>query len=256
MIKLICGDALTELKKMPENFVDCAITSPPYNVGIDYGNYGDNLTFDEYMKWCKDWLTQLYRVLKIDGRFILNILYEVNFHERGGRIFLVSEFWQLMKIIGFKWAGLVDLVENNPHRIKLSAWGSWLSPSAPYLYNPKECCVVGYKKVWKKQIKGEGYFTKELKDEFQKLVYGLWNYRADTQSLTNASFSLDIPLRALKLFTYKNDVIVDPFMGSGTTGVACKLLNRDFIGIEINPTYFEIAKKRIEDTNVQERLTI
>jgi site-specific DNA-methyltransferase (adenine-specific) len=79
-----------------------------------------------------------------------------------------------------------------------------------------------------------------------ELVFGQWNYFADTKSLTKATFSMDIPTKAIKILSYKNDVILDPFAGSGTTLVAAEILDRKWLGIELSPNYVEIAKSRVQ----------
>lgn len=246
--KIYHMDCLEGMKQIPDNSIDLIITSPPYNVGIDYNVWNDEMDWDEYSKFMQEWLSQAYKVLKSDGRICLNIPYEVNLHERGGRLMVVSEYWQTMKKIGFKFAGIVDLEETSSQRVKCTAWGSWLSPSSPYLYNPKECCIIAYKKQWKKQHKGESDFVDNevSKKEFMDLVFGKWTYFAETQCPTKANFSLDIPLKALKILSYKNDIILDPFIGSGTTAIACKQLQRNFIGFDIDKEYYDVAIRRIK----------
>jgi site-specific DNA-methyltransferase (adenine-specific) len=83
------------------------------------------------------------------------------------------------------------------------------------------------------------------KKEFMELVFGQWNYFADTKSLTKATFSMDIPTKAIKILSYKNDVVLDPFAGSGTTLVAAEILDRRWLGIELSPNYKQIAETRI-----------
>jgi len=246
-ITIYNGDCIEIMNQMLENSIDLIITSPPYNVGIDYDSWDDKKSFEEHKLFIRDWLKSALRILKKDGRMALNIPYEINIKEKGGRLFLVSEYWKIMQEIGYNFAGLVDLKEIQPHRVKLTAWGSWLSPSAPYIYNPKECVLLTYKKQWKKETKGTSYFNKGNKKEFQDLVYAMWNYQAETRGLTKANFSLDIPLKALKILSFEEDLILDPFMGSGTTLVACKQLNRKGIGIEISKNYCEIATKRLKN---------
>jgi DNA modification methylase len=143
---------------------------------------------------------------------------------------------------------------------------SWMSASSPYIYNPKECIILAYKKTSKKLLKGqsqwEGEPTKviqedgtiknkmvykdEDKKEFMNLVFGRWEYFADTKSLTKATFSMDIPGKAIKILTYKDDIVLDPFMGSGTSAVAAEVLERRWIGIELSPDYTEVARKRVQ----------
>ena len=147
-----------------------------------------------------------------------------------------------MRKIGFKWAGLVDLIEAQSQRVKYTAWGSYLSASAPYIYNPKECLIIAYKNDWKKG-KGESSLTKE---EFIEYVSGMWEYRAETKGLTKANYSLDIPMKAIKILSFVNDIVLDPFLGQGTTIKACKILNRKYIGIDISKRYCQVARAMSE----------
>jgi site-specific DNA-methyltransferase (adenine-specific) len=264
--KIINGDCIEVMKTLPEGSVDLVVTSPPYNCGIKYDMHIDNLPMDQYWGWTKEWLTETYRLIKDDGRVSINIPYEVNVQDRGGRVFFVSEFYQIMKEVGFKFFGIVDLEEDSPHRSKTTAWGSWMSPSSPYIYNPKECVILAYKKNHIKKVKGEpewkgapteieqedGTLKKKIvyeekdKKEFMELVFGQWNYFADTKSLTKATFSMDIPTKAIKILSYKNDVILDPFAGSGTSMVSAEILDRRWLGIELSPNYCDVARGRVQ----------
>ena len=264
--KILNGDCIEVMKTIPEGSVDLVLTSPPYGVNIAYDVHNDDMTPEEYLKFTKEWMTEAYRVLKDDGRIALNIPYEINRQDKGGRVFLVSEVWQTMKQIGYKFFGIVDLEEESPHRSRTTAWGSWMSPSSPYIYNPKECVILAYKKEHIKKIKGQPQWTNEWIDvedengvtkqkkvytedqkrEFIDLVFGQWNYFADTKSMTKATFSMDIPTKAIKILTYKNDVVLDPFAGSGTSLVAAEVLDRRWIGIELSPNYTEVARKRVQ----------
>jgi site-specific DNA-methyltransferase (adenine-specific) len=264
--KIINGDCIEVMKTLPESSVDLIVTSPPYSVNINYDVYDDNTTIDEYLNFTKKWLEGAFRLLKDDGRICVNVPFEINLKDRGGRIFIVSEIWNIMKEVGYKWFGLIDLEEDSPHRSKTTAWGSWMSCSQPYIYNPKECLILAYKHSPKKLTKGEpqwkgtptdieqedGTIKKKVvyeetdKKEFMELVFGQWNYFADTKSLTKATFSMDIPTKAIKILSYKNDVVLDPFAGSGTSLVAAEILGRRWLGIELSPNYVEIAKTRVE----------
>lgn len=264
--KIINGDCIEVMKTFPEGSIDLLVTSPPYNVNIAYDVHKDDLPMEEYYEWSKDWLREAFRVLKDDGRIAVNVPNELNVQERGGRILFVAEFWMMMKEVGFKFSGLVDLTEDSPHRVRQTAWGSWMSASAPYVYNPKECIILAYKKSSKKlskgvsqwlgtptevttedgKVKNKMVYQDEDKKEFMNLVFGRWEYFADTRSLTKATFSMDIPSKAIKILSYKNDIVLDPFMGSGTSAFAAELLDRRWIGIELSEDYTEIARKRVQ----------
>jgi len=271
--KVITGDCIEVMKDMPEGWVDLIVTSPPYGVNISYDVHDDDMEISEYLEFTRKWLTEAYKVLKDDGRIALNIPYEINRQSKGGRIFFVSEVYQVMKEIGFKFFGVVDLEEDSPHRSKTTAWGSWMSPSSPYIYNPKECMVLAYKKVHIKKVKGEPQWkgaptiteegkTKMVysdndKKDFMELVFGQWKYLNDSRPMTKATFSMDIPTKAIKILSYKNDIILDPFNGSGTSCVAAVILDRRWIGIELSENYANISKERIQgfvDQKKQQKL--
>jgi site-specific DNA-methyltransferase (adenine-specific) len=277
--RIIQGDCVVEMGKLPESTVDLVVTSPPYNVGIDYDSHDDRMTMENYWRWTEQWLTEAFKILKDDGRIAVNIPYEVNVQDRGGRVLFMSEFWAVMKKVGFQFYGLVDLDENSPHRSKTTAWGSWMSPSSPYIYNPKECVILAYKKDRIKKVKGEPEWKGELVDleqedgtikqkmmyqdedkkEFMSLVYGQWEYFADTKQQTKATFSMDIPMKAIKILTYRNDVVLDPFAGSGTSLVAAEISGRRWIGIELSENYSKVAEDRVQvfiDRNKQSNLDL
>ena len=265
--KITTGDCREVMREMPANSIDLMVTSPPYGVGIAYDSFDDDINFEAYKEFSREWLSEAFRVLKPDGRLALNIPYEINRQEKGGRIFMVAELWNILASIGYKFYGVVDLEESSPHRSKTTAWGSWMSPSSPYIYNPKECVLLCYKQLSKKQTKGtpqwkswveqvedkknpeslvnKTMYDKADKDDFISLVYGQWNYFADTRQQTKATFSMDIPVRAMKILSYKEDIVMDPFMGSGTSAVAAEFVGRNWVGVELSENYTEVANKRL-----------
>ena len=271
--RVITGDCIEVMKELPEGSIDLIVTSPPYGVNIAYDVHDDDMEISEYLEFTRKWLTEAYNVLKDDGRIALNIPYEINRQAKGGRIFFVSEVYQVMKEIGFKFFGVVDLEEDSPHRSKTTAWGSWMSPSSPYIYNPKECIILAYKKVHIKKVKGEPQwkgeptvteegktkivYQEEDKKDFMELVFGQWKYLNDSRPMTKATFSMDIPTKAIKILSYKNDIVLDPFNGSGTSCVAAEILDRRWIGIELSENYANIARQRIQgfvDQKKQQKL--
>ena len=263
--KIINGDCVEVMKSLQDGCMDLLVTSPPYNVNVSYDVYDDGRSMDDYWEFTRQWLSESLRILKDDGRVAINVPIELNVQERGGRILFNAEFWMMMKEVGFKFFGMVDLTEDSPHRVRQTAWGSWMSASCPYIYNPKECIILAYKKTNKKLTKGESQwkgvpteveqpdgtiknkimYQDEDKKDFMNLVFGRWEYFADTKSLTKATFSMDIPVKAIKILSYKNDIVFDPFMGSGTSAVAAEILGRRWLGIELSPNYTDIARKRV-----------
>jgi site-specific DNA-methyltransferase (adenine-specific) len=247
VMKILNCDILEGFKTLEDKSIDLIVTSPPYNVGIEYDTWNDLMSKEEYFVWVDEWLSECFRVLKDDGRIAINVPFEVNMKqnsEKGeGRVFISSEYWQHMMSVGFKFFGVVRLQEIATQRVKFTAWGSYLSPSCPYIHNAEECVILAYKNNYKREVKGETDLTKE---EFVEYVSGLWGYRAETRGLTMANFSLDIPMKAIKIFTYIGETVLDPFTGSGTTGVAAIKLKRDFIGFEISPNYYKIAMDRVQ----------
>ena len=262
-----CGDSLEVMKQIPENTINLIVTSPPYNVGIQYDTYKDDeLSMEDYFKWCLSWLKECYRILDTDGRIAINIPYEIGLKSRGGRYFMAAEFYHLLLTAGFKFFGLVDLEETTPHRVKLTSWGSWMSSSSPYIYNPKECVMLFYKETHIRKKQGISWmpigeeiiidketgksrkkliYSDEQKDEFKELVFARWNYSAEKQCMTKACFSADIPSKAIKILSYESDIVMDPFGGSGTTAISAEILKRQWISIDLSPNYTEITNERI-----------
>jgi len=238
-LTLIQGDALKVLPKLPLESVDLVVTSPPYNIGIDYGIWKDNLEWDEYYDWCRKWLKGIYRVLKEDGRFCLN--HYLSCGQANNRHSPLMDLnWIAVKEIGFKHHGIAIWTDRT--LAKRTAWGSWLSASSPYINCPYEGILILYKHTWKKKDIGRSTIKKE---EFMKLCSGIWDMQPCTKQLTPSNFPLDLPRHCINLLSFENDTVLDPFLGSGTTMQACLELKRNCIGIEIEPRYIRIIKERL-----------
>ena len=156
----------------------------------------------------------------------------------------ISTLYAIMEKIGFKHHSIA--VWTDITLAKRTAWGSYLKASAPYINSPFEGILIDYKENWKKPEKGTSTIEK---DDFVKLTRGVWDIKTETRGLTKANFSVDLPTKAINLLSYDGDVILDPFMGSGTTAVAAKKLNRHYIGFEISENYCKIAENRLNNLN-------
>ena len=235
---LYCGRAEKILPTLPDEVIDCVVTSPPYNLGIKYGVYKDELPYEEYLSWCKEWGNELYRILKPDGRFALN--HYLSCGKSGFRFAPLMDLNWIFQKIGFKHHGLAIWWDTTLS--KRTAWGSWLSARAPYLNSPFEGVLIMFKNQWRRFRKGKNAIDKNL---FMEIASGIWKIMPEKTRIHPAPFPENLVEYILRFFTYENDLIIDPFIGSGTTAVVCEKLNRKWIGIELDKKYCEIAKKRI-----------
>ena len=243
-INLYNGDCLVVMQQLIEEGikVDAIITSPPYNLNIEYNSYNDNISIKDYIKWCNKWIDHCINLLKDSGRICINMPFISNVN--GGRHFIINDYMNILN--SFNLIEMAFILWDKRHIISRTAWGSWLSPSCPYVSQPNECILVYAKGSCKKE--GNKNDIDISKEEFIKNTLGVWELQPESNRSHPAPFPLSLPTNLMKLFTYKNDLILDPFMGSGTTGVACKLYDRNFIGIEIDKKYFDMAKDRIDKT--------
>ena len=198
----------------------------------------DNLDYCEYLNFTKDWLTNVFNWTKSTGRLCLNVPLDKN---KGGQQSVGADITQLAKEVGWKYHSTIIWNEQNISR--RTAWGSWLSASAPYVIAPVELILVLYKDIWKRNYKGQSDITK---DEFMLWTNGVWTFNGESKKRIGhpAPFPQELPYRCIKLFSYIGDLIFDPFLGSGTTTLVAEKLNRNYIGIEIDEVYYNLALER------------
>lgn len=244
----IFNDDILKIKGIDKSSMDLIITSPPYNVDIKYNTHNDEMDYDAYLDFTRRWMLKCYKLAKDDGRFCLNIPLDKN---KGGQQSVCADITTIAKEIGWEYHSTIIWNEGNISR--RTAWGSWLSASAPYVIAPVETIVVLYKKYWKKQKCGESDITKK---EFIEWTNGIWTFSGESKKKVGhpTPFPLELPIRCIKLFSYKNDTILDPFLGSGTTLIASLLTKRKGIGVEIDKKYCSLAKRRILKETAQLKL--
>jgi len=221
--------------------IDLIITSPPYNIGKDYEVINDSMPYEEYLEFTKKWLGKCYTLLKPDGRLCVNIPFTVQKPEIRH---LYLDIAAIARDVGYKYHTTIIWYKKWCGR--RTAWGSYMSASAPCVIAPAEVILVYYREQWKKMRDGKSDITGR---EFREWTAGVWEFtnRQDLNVAHPAPFPIELPLRCIKLFSYVDDLILDPFLGSGTTLIACHLTNRAGIGIEINRAYCELAVKRLTE---------
>lgn len=236
---VILNDDFLKLEAIPENSIDLVVTSPPYNVDIHYGSYNDRIPYHAYLDFTRKWLSKCYNLMKEDGRLCLNIPLDKN---KGGQQSVYADIVTIAKDIG--WRYHASIVWNEQNISRRTAWGSWQSASAPFVIAPVEMIAIFYKKFWKKRAKGESDITR---DEFIEWTNGVWSFQGESKKRVQhpSPFPIELPRRCIKLFSYVGDLVLDPFLGSGTTLLACLETGRRGIGVEIDPRYCAIAKCRL-----------
>jgi site-specific DNA-methyltransferase (adenine-specific) len=224
--------------------VNLVVTSPPYALGIDYGQsgYADDQPYAQYLEWVRVWAQTLLAVAAPGGRACINIPLDSN---KGGKRAIYADYLRIFQEIG--WTYQTTIVWNEQNISRRTAWGSWLSPSAPFVTAPVEMIAVFYKGSFRRPAR-PGQRGDIQRDEFLAWTLGMWTFAGANPRRVGhpAPFPEELPRRLIKLYSYPEDLVLDPFCGSGTTLVAAKRLGRNSLGVEINPEFCDLMVRNLQ----------
>ncbi len=243
--KIFCKSS-EKMDELPDNSVHLMVTSPPYNVSKEYD---DDLSLNEYLSLLNTVWRETYRVLVPGGRACVNV---ANLG-RKPYIPLHSYIIEGMQEIGYLMRG--EIIWNKASSASPStAWGSWLSAANPVLRDIHEYILVFSKETFSRKKKDKENTIK--KEEFLEWTKSVWTFPAVSAKQIGhpAPFPEELPHRLIQLYTFKGDVILDPFVGSGTTCLSAIKDKRNYVGYDIDPEYVKLAERRIYDYTKQLRL--
>jgi site-specific DNA-methyltransferase (adenine-specific) len=226
------------MAELPDNSVHLMVTSPPYNVGKEYD---EDLTLQEYLEFLKGVWREVHRVLVPGGRACINVANLGRKPYIPLHVYIVESLLE----IGFLMRG--EIIWNKASSASPStAWGSWLSAANPTLRDVHEYILVFSKGAFnrKNPEKRENTISK---DEFLESTRSVWTFPAESAHKVGhpAPFPVELPRRLIELYTFKDEVVLDPFMGSGQTAIAAVKTGRHYVGYEVDGEYVRLAEKRI-----------
>ncbi len=225
---------------LPDASVHLMVTSPPYNVGKDYD---EDLTLGEYRAFLDRVMREVYRALVPGGRLCFNIA------NLGRRPYLPLHRYIIEDLtgIGFLMRGEI-IWDKGASAASSTAWGSWMSAANPTLRDVHEYILVLCKDTFRRP-RVEGRQSTIGRDDFLAWTKSVWQFPAESARRVGhpAPFPVELPRRCIELYTYSDEVALDPFMGSGTTAIAALQTGRRFVGYEISAEYRELAYRRLAD---------
>ena len=241
--RIYCGSA-ENMAALPDSSIHLMVTSPPYNVGKEYDA---DLSIPEHIAFLERVWVEVFRVLVPGGRACINVA------NLGRRPYLPLHAWiaASMLRLGFLMRG--EVIWNKAASASPStAWGSWKSATNPTLRDVHEYILIFSKGTFKRQnpLGRESTITDE---EFLEFTKSVWTFPAESASKVGhpAPFPIELPRRLIQLYSFKDEVILDPFMGSGQSAIAALKTERHFVGYEINPEYVSLAQTRITAAGIQ-----
>jgi site-specific DNA-methyltransferase (adenine-specific) len=229
-----------KMEELPENSIHLMVTSPPYNVGKEYDQ---DLTLTEYREFLKRVWQEVYRVLVPGGRACINIANLGRKPYLPLHIFLIKDLIDL----GFLMRG--EIIWNKGSSVSPStAWGTWQSAKNPILRDIHEYILVFSKKTFTRKAPKNRENTIS-KEEFLEFTKSIWTFPAESATKVGhpAPFPIELPYRLIQLYTFEDEIVLDPFIGSGQTAIAALKSDRHFVGYEINKDYIRLAERRIKE---------
>jgi site-specific DNA-methyltransferase (adenine-specific) len=240
----IISSSSERMQEIPDNSLHLMVTSPPYNVTKEYDA---DLSLDEYLQLLRGVFSETYRVLVDGGRACINVA------NLGRRPYLpLSDFIShIMLEIGFQMRG--EIIWNKGAGAGVSmAWGSWQSASNPVLRDVHEYILVFSKGSFTRK-KLDGKENTISKEQFMEWTKSVWTINPESAQKIGhpAPFPVELPYRLIQLYTFQGDVVLDPFMGSGSTAIAALRAGRKYVGYENNTEYVKLANERISGSELQ-----
>ena len=237
--KIFCKSS-EKMEELPDSSIHLMVTSPPYNVGKEYDK---DLTLQEYLEFLKRVWKEVYRVLVPGGRVCINIANLGRKPYIPLHAFIIKD----MLDIGFLMRG--EIIWNKASSASPStAWGSWCSAANPTLRDVHEYILVFSKGTFKRKTVNKRKSTIS-REEFLEFTKSVWTFPAVSAKEIGhpAPFPVELPYRCIQLYTYEEEVVLDPFIGSGQTAIAAIKAGRYYVGYDIKEEYVKLAEKRIKD---------
>jgi DNA modification methylase len=236
--RIVCGDAKEVLERLPSESVHLAITSPPYNVRIPYRGYSDDLPPELYRAWLLDVWRSLWRVLVAGGRFVLNVAPTSIKNFRPIHHDLATD----LRSLGFIMRTEVIWYKQTMGR--RTAWGSWRSPSNPHIVPSWEYVLIFSKVRWK--LDGDRNKVDIGPREFERFSDGFWAIPPERRRNGHpAPFPEELIERLVKFYSYRENVVLDMFGGTGTVASVARRLGRHYLHIDLAEEYCRLAATRV-----------
>jgi len=235
--RILCQSS-EKMADLPDSSIHLMVTSPPYNARKEYD---EDLNLEEYLSMLGKVWEETYRALVPGGRACINVA------NLGRKPYLPLHSFIIEQMLssGFLMRGEV-IWDKAASASPSTAWGSWLSASNPVLRDVHEYILIFSKEGFRRP-KGDRENTIS-KEDFLAWTKSVWQFPAvqARQIGHPAPFPVELPHRCIQLYSFKDDVVLDPFAGSGSTCLAAQQDERHFVGYEINPDYCDLANSRLD----------